>query len=208
MAYFWYAGVMFTFALMLWITTVRLNSVYMALGAVLCGALGFLWLIPGLKTSHKVRRLKEAAETNEYEAPSVKNKVLNRIAAVAIPVVLASLVFGTLYISGVQFDSYSAMGMVESNRGNQWNASYGKLSGFKQRRVSLNEGTYVFTIEITTKSGDLNLAITGQDGTEYYKGSKLPTSTVEVQVDIAEKDTLTLRVDAEGHRGGFKMKWE
>jgi hypothetical protein len=208
MAYFWYAGVMFGLALMFSVYTVRMKSFYMALGAVLCGALGFLWLIPGMQTSQKVRRLKEEAKTNEYEATSMKKKVLQMIAAVAIPILLASLVFGALYVSGAQFDSYSARGIVQSSWGNHWNASYIELNGYKQRRVSLNEGTYIFTIETTTKSGELNLSITGQDGTEYYKGSKLPTSTFEVQVDIAAKDKLTLRVDAKGHSGGFKMKWE
>jgi hypothetical protein len=117
MAYFWYAEVMFALALMFSVYTVWMKSVYMALGAVLCGSLGFLWLIPGVKTSQKVRRLKEEAETHEYEAPSMKKKVLIMIAAVAIPIFLASLVFGALYVSGVQFDSYWARGMVQSSWG-------------------------------------------------------------------------------------------
>ena len=103
----------------------------------------------------------------------------------------------------------TGLGVWSNQAGAHWNASYIELNGYKQRRVSLKEGTHTFTIEITTESGELNLSITGQDGTEYYKGSKLPTSTFEVQVDIAAaKDKLTLRVDAEGHSGGFKIKWE
>jgi hypothetical protein len=207
-AYFWYAGGMFAFALMFLINAVLMKSVYMALGAVLFGALGFLRLIPGLRTSQKVRRLKEEAKTNEYEAPSMKKKGSKLIAAVAIPVILATLAFGALHISGVQFDSYSARGMFELSWGNHWNASYIELNGHKQRRLSLQEGTHRFTIEITTNSGKLDFSITGQDGTEYYRGSKLPTSTFDVLVDIAAKEKLTLRVDAKGHSGGFKIKWE
>jgi len=74
MAYFWYAGGMFAFALLLLFYTVRTNSLYMALGAALFGALGFLWLIPGLKTSQKVRKLKEEAETNEIRSAIRKEK--------------------------------------------------------------------------------------------------------------------------------------
>jgi len=207
MAYFWYAGGMFSVALMLLLYTVWLRSVYIALGAVLCGTLGFLWLMPGLKTSHKVRKLKEAAETNEYEAPTVKNKLTKRIAAVAVPVLLACLVFGALRVSGWQFGNYS-LGELDSRWGNRWDVSYIELNGYRQRRISLDEGTHRIAIEVTTKSGELNLSITGQDGTEYYKGSNLPTSSFEVLADIADKDTLTLRVDAKGHSGGFKIRWE
>jgi hypothetical protein len=135
-------------------------------------------------------------------------KVWHMIAAAAIPVFLASIAFGAWRLSGIPFDRYLALGMVQSSWGNHWNASYSELNGFKQRRVSLNEGTHTFTIEITTKSGELDLSIAGQDGTAYYEGSKLPTSTFQVQVDLAEKDHLTLRVDAHGHRGGYKIKWE
>jgi hypothetical protein len=203
-AYFWYAGCLFAFALMLLIDTVQMHTVYPALGAILCGALGCLWLIPGLKTSRKVRSLKEEAETNEYDAPSTKKNISKMIAAIAIPVLLASLAYGAVKISGVPV----TMGRNESKWFNHWHASYGEWSGHKQRRVTLHEGTHTFEIEINTKSGELDLSITGQDGTEYYKGSKLPTSTFEVQVDLAAKDKLTLRVDAKGHKGGFKIKWE
>ena len=205
-AYFWYAGGLFAFALIFLIDAVLMKSGYWALGALLFGALGFLRLIPGLKTSQKVRRLKEEAVTNEYEAPSMKNRGLKIIGAVAIPVMLATLVIGASHISDVQYST--VIGKIETSWGKHWNVSYHKLSGHKQRRVSLKEGTHTFTIEITTKSGDLDLSITGQDGTEYYRGSKLPTSTFEVPVDLAAKDKLTLRVDANGHSGGFKIKWE
>ena len=212
LVYFWYAGRMFALALMLLIFTVWMKSVFPALGAVLFGALGCLWLRPGLRTSQKVRRLKEEAKTNEYEAPSMRKKALKMIAAAAIPVFLAWIAYGALNSdglqSGLQLDRYSVQRMVQSGGDNYWNASYGKLSGYRQRRITLNEGTYTFAIEITTKSGDLNLSITGQDGKEYYKGSKLPTSAFQVQVDIPAKEKITLRVDAKGHSGGFKMKWE
>ena len=208
MAYFWYAGGMFAFALLLLFYAVRTNSLYMALGAALFGALGFLWLIPGLKTSHKVRKLKEEAETNEYEAPSVKKKVSKLIASFGIPILLVSLVLGTWYAAGVPLDRSLARGMIESGWVNHWNARYIELNGHKQRRLSLKEGTHRFTIEITTKSGELDLSITGQDGTEYYRGSKLQTSTFEVPVNIAAKEKITLRVDGKGHSGGFKIKWE
>jgi hypothetical protein len=210
LAYFWFAGEMFALALMLLLFTVWMKSVYPALGAVLCGALGFFWLMPGLKTSQKVRRLKEEAKTNEYEAPSMRKKALKMIAVAALPVFLALIAYGAQNSDGLQngLQSYSVQRMVQSRGDNHWNASYSKLSGYRKRRITLNEGTYTFTIEVTTKSGDLGLSITGQDGTEYYKGSKLPASTFQVQVDIPAKEKITLRVDAKGHSGGFKIKWE
>ena len=208
MAYFWYAGGMLALALMLLLSTVWMPSVYSLLGAGLCGVLGFRWLIPGVKTSRKVRRLKEEATTNEYEAPSMKKKVLDMIPIAAGAIVLAAVVYGALYLSGAQFDSYSARGMLQLSWGNHWHVSYKELNGYKQRRVTLDEGTHTFTIEITTNAGELDLSITGEDGTVYYQGSGLPTSAFEVQVDIAARDKLTLRVDAEGHSGGYKIRWE
>jgi hypothetical protein len=53
--------------------------------------------------------------------------------------------------------------------------------------------------------GELDLLIKGNDGTVYYAGSAIPTSTFAVAVDGGGR--ITLRVDARDHSGGFKINW-
>lgn len=207
-AYFWSIGGMFALTTMLLFYAVWMKSIYMAVGAVVCGSLGFLWLKPALKILTIIHKLKEKAETNEYEAPLVKKKAWNLTAMLAFPSLIVLIVFGMLYFSGIALDSYSAQSMVQTSWGGHWDASYSYLNGYKQRRVSLNEGTHTFTIEVTTKSGALDLSIVGQDGTEYYRGSEILTTSFEVQVHLSSKDKLTLRVDANNHSGSYKIRWE
>ena len=98
--------------------------------------------------------------------------------------------------------------MAQMSWGNHWNAKYEYLNGRKQRRVSLTEGTYIFVIEITTSSGELGLSITGLDDTEYFKRANIQTSAFEVTVDIANKDKLTLQIDASEHCGSYNVTWQ
>lgn len=206
-SYLWAAISMLALAVMCAVFAIILSP-FALIGTVICGAFGVLWLKPALRLASKVRRLMEEAETSEYEAPSVKKKVLKMIMIAAIPVLIVAAVFGTLYLAEVPFDSYSARNMVQTSWGSQWNARYGYLDGYKQRRVTLDEGSHIFTVEITTESGELSLSITGQDGTEYYKASALQTSSFVITVELAEKEKLTIRVDTKEHCGGYNIRWE
>jgi len=59
--------------------------------------------------------------------------------------------------------------MKNSNEksGNEyWNAAYDDFDGYKQQGVFLDKDTdYVFTVQVITKSGNLELSVTGEDGT-------------------------------------------
>lgn len=207
-AYAWTAGGMLALAAMLGICAIWMKSIYMGLGAAACAALGVLWLIPARKVSKTIRKLDEAVETNEYEAPDGRKKAFKIATLVAVPVLIVAIVAGTLHFSGASPDRYLARSMVQTSLGSRWSARYGYLDGYKQRNVSLDAGTHTFSIEITTTSGEISLSIMSGDGTEYYKGTCLPTSNFQVQVDLPTKDKLTLRVDANDHKGSYQIAWD
>ncbi len=208
LSYFWSFGNMLALMLLLLFYALRLNYLPMAVGGLVCGVLGCLWLAPALRLSKKIKALKEEAQTHEYEAPLRIKTISKIITAVAAPVLIVSLILGLLYAYGQPADSYVARGMVQQSYGSRWYASYHYLDGNRQRRITLHEGAHEFTVEITTNSGELTLSITGSDGTAYYKGSALATTIFTVEADIPKEDTLTIRVDAKEHSGGYDLQWK
>lgn len=207
-AYTWSAGGMVALTLMLVFYAVWMKLVYLVPCAAVCAVLGFLRLMPAVKISKKVHTLKEEAETNEYEAPSAKKRIVKIIIAVAVPLVIILIVFGALKRFDMPVDRYSARNMVQTNWGSRWDASYGYLDGYRQRRATLEEGAHTVSVEITTESGELSLTVTGQDGREYYKASELQTSTFDIPLEVTGKEKLTLRIDAKAHRGSYQIRWE
>lgn len=199
------SGGMLALAAMFLAFTIWLSSAYMALGAVLLTVFGLLWMVPAINASQKVKSLKDYAKTNELEIRPAKKRLLNYVAVVLVLAVMGTGLFWAFNFGGIAFDSYSARWKVETSWTDRWNVSYSYLNGFRQRSISLGEGTHTFTIEITTESGEINLSITGKDGAEYLKETALPTSTFEVQVE--GKERVTIRIDAVKHDGGYKIRW-
>jgi hypothetical protein len=175
------------------------------IAALACAALGFLWLRPALRFSVKIRKLEEEAKTHEY-AP--EKRKLSGI----VPIVAACVFWGAFMFwmvgpwSTASSGASSSLMRVESSGRDHWYASYKKFDGFRWRNVLLDEGTYRFTVETATESGEISLSIKGKDGTVYYSGSGFPASTFDIKADGKEK--IELRIDVEDHSGSYKISWE
>lgn len=184
------------------------GAVFSALGMIPCVLFGLFWLKPLRRISAKIRIWEDEAKTNEYEPANKAKKILGFIACAALLALFGITMFWVA-VGGVgTYSSGSALMLMGDSGQTHWNASYSKLNGFRQRSVSLNEGTHTFTVEIVTNSGELSFSIKGKDGTVYYNGSPLSTSTFNINVDVEGKDKVTLRVDAKSHSGSYKVNWE
>ena len=194
-----------SFAAVNLLNDVIIGAFISALAAIPCATFGILWLKPLKSIIQKVRAWEDEAKTNEYE-PTKKSK---RILGVIVYVMILSLISLTVFLSssgGSTYSSGSASMLVGNSGRTHWGARYSKLNGFRQRKLSLDEGLHIFTVEVLTNSGEISLSIKGKSGVDYYSGSTIPTSTFSVVVD--GNDKVTLRVDAKNHSGSYKINWE
>lgn len=113
-----------------------------------------------------------------------------------------------LFVSGCSnIGSYSFINSQEKSDKNYWSASYDKFNGYKQRGITLTgEGEHTFIVEIVTNSGALGLSIKNKEGTSFYSGKEMPSSSFEVTVD--NEGEYVIRFDADKHSGSFDIKWE
>ena len=96
---------------------------------------------------------------------------------------LSIIIVFVIFLGGCSKGSY-VMKNSDENSGNEyWKATYDDFDGYKQQSISLDKDTdYMFTVQVITNSGNLELSITGEDGTIYFDENKLQTSTFDIQV--------------------------
>lgn len=120
--------------------------------------------------------------------------------------ILLVLCISTL-LCGCAYGSSFTKNSIESGTDTSWTISYEQFDGMRTMKVPIDEGAAAeFTIAIETKSGALGLIITGADGTEYYKGSELPTSEFTVLAD--KGGPFEIRMEADRHCGSFSVSWQ
>ncbi len=104
--------------------------------------------------------------------------------------------------SGSSYTKYS----VESTTEDSWTMSYEEFNGVKTMNAPAVEGKkMVFAVEIITESGALGLTVTGANGTQYYTGNELPTSSFSVEA--GQSGPYTISVEADHHCGSFSISW-
>ena len=112
----------------------------------------------------------------------------------------------SMMLCGCASGSSFTKNSIESMTDTTWTMSYEQFDGMRTMKVPLEESAAAqFTIAIETKSGALGLYITGADGTEYYKGSDLPTSEFTVMAD--KGGSFEIRIEADRHCGSFAVSW-
>jgi len=128
-----------------------------------------------------------------------KRTTTKQTVLIAIVVLLISL---TLEVTGIA-PITTKIGFWEDKGASQWSAHYFLFSGSLQRNTSTGEGSHNLEVKINTESGIIRLAIIGTDGTVFYSGNNIPTSSFVISV----KDNVSVHVDAQSHRGSFSIKW-
>jgi hypothetical protein len=207
----WAVGGMWAFAVLFFSLAVvylthSFNSlpVAYALAGILFAVLGILLAKPLRGVSAKIRKWEEEAETNEYQPMRKRKRALQIIMMVCAAALISGFVF-LFADGGVTVSSGHMINYAADSGSDYWGARYGELNGFQQRKVNLEEGIHTFTVEIVTNSGEVGFSLKGEDGTEYYIGSDLPTSSFDVMVE--GKGRFAMRIDADKHSGSYKISW-
>lgn len=118
---------------------------------------------------------------------------------VLIALILLSI---TAIASGISpFNSSVKIGYIENNTLNGWTAQYLTLEGTMQRNIE--SGPNNIDVEIKSDSGVIDVVIIGTDGTVFYSGTEIPTSSFKVAVT----ENVSIKIQANMHRGGFSIKW-
>lgn len=180
------------------------SAVWCALAIIPCALFGFFWLKLLRRISAKIKIWEDEAKTNEIEPVNRRKRILGLITAVVLFAIFGITMVG-IAAGNSSYNSGSALMLVVKNGRSHWGASYRKLNGVRQRNVSLGKGEHTLTVDVVTTSGEINLSIKGEDGTVYYQGLALPTSTFGVIVDGKEK--VVLRIDAKSHVGSYNIDW-
>lgn len=110
-------------------------------------------------------------------------------------------------ISGCTSGSYTVINSSELNTPTKMSMSYEKFSGYKQTHIKVKNGeTVQVKVHIVSESGSIDAYIAKDNGTKYYEGNDIKTSSFTVK--LTEEGTYTVRVDAKKHSGSYSFSWE
>lgn len=127
--------------------------------------------------------------------------MIKRIAGLAL-VLLSVLLLATACTGG----SYTTIGSLENNTSTGMSMSYQYFDGYKTKTFHLDAGeTAEADVGIETEEGKLGLSITDQDGSSYYQGTDLPTSSFSVKLE--KSGDYTVRFDAVKHKGSYDVQF-
>ena len=111
-----------------------------------------------------------------------------------------------MLLTGCTSGSYTK-DYMENTADDSWTVSYGQFDGVKTITVPMDEEKEtVFAVDVVTDSGALAITITGADGTQYYTGNKMPSTSFTVQA--GQNGPYTIQVEAERHSGSFAISWK
>lgn len=120
----------------------------------------------------------------------------------------AGILFGAAVFLLIFFHEFEAhtqkIGYWENSGTRSWTAQYFLFSGTEQHALHLGDTPRTIQVDVRTDSGSLGMEITGSDGTVFYKGDKIPTSSFSVK---AQGD-VTVKVRADRHKGAFSLQWD
>ncbi len=129
-----------------------------------------------------------------------KKKVILGIGVVIICVVIA-------FFIGDSGGNAKTVMSIGTNTKSSMKMIYKSFSGEKYRILNLNSGEKLdVNIDVTTKSGDLNVSILDNDNNEIYS-VKNPSEVITKSIDIKEDGKYTIKVEG-NHSGSYKINWD
>lgn len=128
----------------------------------------------------------------KYQKPNRKEKIL-------LIGFLTALLALALY-NGFS-ETRSATRILYSSREGRysWRADYHLLNGHQSKTLRTDTQPDVLRVVITTEAGQMALTIRDGEGNLIYHQENLATSAFDVEVP----GSVTIRVDADHHRGSF-----
>lgn len=81
----------------------------------------------------------------------------------------------------------------------------GRFSGTETHTVSLTAGAAV-TFDIETRGGSIAISVSDEAGNEILRGTGVQGSAISVA--IGADGEYTIKIEADSHRGSFRVSWE
>lgn len=132
----------------------------------------------------------------------MKDRTINRRTIIAATFVI--LLLTTLQVTGVvAIDSYTRIGFIGHESAGEWSAGYLLLQGSLHREVDLGEEPRKINVKVNTQSGSIHLKIVGSSGEVLYSRENIASSVF----DVSATGKVAIYIDAQMHRGDFKLSW-
>lgn len=96
---------------------------------------------------------------------------------------------------------------VNSSGLDWWKSSYSQFNGWITRGFTFtndNEDKCIIQVDVTTKSGELDITVMDSEGNALDTYKNIATSTFDI--DLGNGGDYLIRADAQNHDGGFSIK--
>ena len=129
----------------------------------------------------------------KFKPKSAKSAILIVVIVLAIIAVSQFLGLGT-------FRSGTRIGYVGNEGWHSWSGRYTLLNGTMRHTIGPDGDKLVVTVE--TESGVISIEIKDADGNVIFDEDNIGTTTF----DVAVSGKVTVRIDADNHKGSFKIQ--
>lgn len=130
----------------------------------------------------------------------IKNKVITVIAIIVTCVIVAFAV-------GPYGGNATTVMSIGSNTKSSMRMIYKSFNGEQYKTLNLKSGQKLdVNIDVTTKSGELNVLVLDKDNNEIYS-IKNPSEKISKSIDIKESGKYTIKV-AGKHSGSYRINWD
>lgn len=111
-----------------------------------------------------------------------------------------SIIIATSTLMGCE----ATIGSMESNTNNSMEMSYHRFSGQKDRTINV-EGNLALDVNIESEQGKLNLTVTDNKDKVIFQKENL--ETCNFKIELPEKGKYHIIVEADAHKGSYKIEW-
>lgn len=129
----------------------------------------------------------------------MKVKPKNAKSAILLIVIIVGAILAMRYFNIGAPRSALRVGYVGNEGWSSWTAKYTTLDGNMQR--TLHPKDDVLHIEVETEKGTLSIEIKDSNGTVIFDEDNIGTQSYDIEVS----GKITVRIDADNHKGSFKI---
>lgn len=131
-------------------------------------------------------------------------KIKNKVIAVIVIIVTCVIV---AFAVGPHGGNVKTVMSIGSNTKSSMKMIYKSFDGEQYKTLNLKSGQKLeVNIDVTTKSGELNVLILDKDKNEIYS-VKNPSEKISKSIDIKESGKYTIKV-AGKHSGSYRIYWD
>lgn len=115
--------------------------------------------------------------------------------------VVSMVLFFVFQMGGSSVRSAVRIGYVGHESRTEWTARYHSLSGTMSKKLYPKSGGEPYTIKMETKSGDISIKITDQEGNTIFSKKEMQSGTDHIVLNHVSR----VKITADGHSGSFEI---